>query len=97
MHNFVVHSNESACRKSGCLGLELRRSSDLTLVQDAVRHIKVFRNFFLYINENYNDCHKQKEKCTFLYIQRRKIMSKRFYIQNPETLQKTRLFLLRFI
>ena len=22
MHNFVVHSNESACRKSGRLGLE---------------------------------------------------------------------------
>ena len=22
MRNFVVHSNESACRKSGCLGLE---------------------------------------------------------------------------
>ena len=22
MHNFVVHSDESACRKSGCLGLD---------------------------------------------------------------------------
>ena len=22
MHSFEVHSNESACRKSGCLGLE---------------------------------------------------------------------------
>ena len=22
MHNFVVHSNESACRKIGCLGIE---------------------------------------------------------------------------
>ena len=22
MHNFVVHSNESACRKSGCLGMD---------------------------------------------------------------------------
>ena len=22
MHNFVVHSNDSACRKNGCLGMD---------------------------------------------------------------------------
>ena len=33
MHSFEVHSNESACRKSGGLGLDQVRC-DMILVQD---------------------------------------------------------------
>ena len=34
MHNFVVHSNESACWKSGCLGLDQVKKEDGGNVSD---------------------------------------------------------------
>ena len=48
------------------------------------------------MNENYNDCHQQKTTCTVIYLQNQK-KSKRFYIQKPNTFQKARQFLLRFL
>ena len=36
MHNFVGHSNESACRKSGLLGMEQVDNKDLEAIGDSV-------------------------------------------------------------
>ena len=44
---------------------------------------------FLYINVNYNDYHKQKKTCTFIYIQKAK-KCETFIYKNPENLQKAR-------
>ena len=54
------------------------------------------KNGFLYMNENYNDCHHWKTRRTFLYTQKAKTIAKLFLHKNPYTFQKARQFPLRF-
>ena len=46
------------------------------------------KNWFLYMNDNYNDCHHRKTKRMFLYTQNRKKIAKRFYMQKARHFSK---------
>ena len=51
MHNFVVHSNESVCRKGGCLGLErILCAGKHTVRTYKYRNIKMKRLGVIYLN-----------------------------------------------
>ena len=55
-------------------------------------YIKTFlQRIFLYINGNYNDCHKLKKTCTF-YIYKAKKMRNVFIYKKLDTFQKARKF-----
>ena len=53
------------------------------------------KNWFLYTNENDDDCHHRKTTRTFIYIKSKKIW-KLFIYKKPDTFQKARQFPLRF-
>ena len=52
------------------------------------------KTWFLYMNENYHDCHHRKTTRTFIYTKSKKI-AKSFYSKKPDTFQKARQFPLR--
>ena len=61
-------------------------------------YIKTLRkkNWFLYINENYHDCHDRKAMLTFIYTQKTKKLLNILIYKKPDTFQKARQFPFRF-
>ena len=59
-------------------------------------YIKTFRkkHGFVYMIENYDDCHHRKITRTLIYTKSKTIET--FYIQKPDTFQKARQFQIRF-
>ena len=53
-------------------------------------------NWFLYMNENYNEYHQQKTTCTFYIYKRQNKLQNNLYIQKKH-LEKARKFASRFI
>ena len=50
----------------------------------------------LYINVNYNDCHKRKTMHAFFIYTKRKKFQTFLYTKAPDTFQKVRQFMLHF-
>ena len=62
-------------------------------------YIKKFRKqyCYLYINENYNDCHQRITAYTFLYIQKEKEIVNLFYIQKSRHFAKSKTICVTFL
>ena len=54
------------------------------------------KNWFLYMNENCDDCDNRKTMCTFIYRKSKKKLRNVFKYKKPDTFQKAKQFLLRF-
>ena len=66
------------------------------IAQESSRYSVRKQEWFLYMNENYDDCHHRKTTRTFIYTKSQKNSQTFLYKKKPDTFQKARQFPLRF-
>ena len=91
MQNSIFIAQEN----SQCLGL--KKKPDVNMIDFFGFLSMKFRKKtnFLYMNENYIECHEQKTTCKLMYIEKEK-SSKTFIYKKLDTFQKARQCPLRF-